>query len=112
VLLQVTLLQNNWLRLAWQVLESMQLFAAFDVCCCCVIPAVLVVIIGYAIMTYAAPLSCMLLSSQVNFDPERFVGYITKADDFLELIRSKLAQAGVQGRPTAAQLPWFDLQVG
>jgi hypothetical protein len=49
---------------------------------------------------------------QVNFDPERFVEYITEADDFLELIRTKLAQAGVQGRPTAAQLPWFDLQVG
>ncbi|KAF6257770.1 Prismane-like protein [Scenedesmus sp. NREL 46B-D3] len=48
--------------------------------------------------------------TNVNFNPQRFVEYITKADDYLELIRSKLAQAGVQGRPTAAQLPWFDLQ--
>jgi hypothetical protein len=59
----------------------------------------------------AALLFLCCLALQVNFDPERFVEYITKADDFLELIRNKLAQAGVQGRPTAAQLPWFDLQV-
>lgn len=36
--------------------------------------------------------------------------YITKADDYLNLIRNKLAQAGVKGRPSAAALPWFDLQ--
>ncbi|WIA19985.1 hypothetical protein OEZ85_005859 [Tetradesmus obliquus] len=48
--------------------------------------------------------------TNVNFDPERFVEYITKADDFLQLIRNKLQQAGVEGRPTAAALPWFDLQ--
>lgn len=48
---------------------------------------------------------------QVNFDPDRFVEYVTKADDYLQLIRNKLRQAGVQGRPSSAQLPWFDLQV-
>jgi hypothetical protein len=60
--------------------------------------------------THAAADTCRVFL-QVNFDPERFVEYITKADDYLQLIRNKLAQAGVQGRPTAAQLPWFDLQV-
>jgi hypothetical protein len=48
---------------------------------------------------------------QVNFDAERLVENITKADVYLRMIRSKLAQAGVQERPAAAQLPWFDLQV-
>jgi hypothetical protein len=48
---------------------------------------------------------------QVNFDAERFVDYITRADAFQQSIKTKLAQAGVQGRPSAAPLPWFDLQV-
>lgn len=47
---------------------------------------------------------------QVNFDAERFVDYITRADTFTRSIRTKLAQAGVSGRPSAAPLPWFDLQ--
>lgn len=48
---------------------------------------------------------------QVNFDAERFVDYVTRADAFQQSIKTKLAQAGVQGRPSAAPLPWFDLQV-
>jgi hypothetical protein len=47
---------------------------------------------------------------QVNFDAERFVDYITRADAFTKSIRTKLAQAGVKGRPSSAPLPWFDLQ--
>lgn len=48
--------------------------------------------------------------TQVNFDAERFVDYITRADAFTKSIRTKLAQAGVKGRPSSAPLPWFDLQ--
>lgn len=47
---------------------------------------------------------------QVNFDAERFVDYITRADAFQQSIKTKLAQAGVKARPSAAVLPWFDLQ--
>jgi hypothetical protein len=47
---------------------------------------------------------------QVNFDAERFVEYITRADTYTQSIKTKLAQAGVKGRPSAAPLPWFDLQ--
>lgn len=47
---------------------------------------------------------------QVNFDAERFVDYITRADAYTQSIKTKLAQAGVKGRPSAAPLPWFDLQ--
>lgn len=46
----------------------------------------------------------------MNFDADRFVGYITGANTLLNSIKSKLAGAGVQGQPSAASLPWFDLQ--
>lgn len=36
--------------------------------------------------------------------------YITRADAYQQSIKTKLAQAGVKGRPSAAPLPWFDLQ--
>ncbi|KAF8063050.1 hcp [Scenedesmus sp. PABB004] len=48
--------------------------------------------------------------TNVNFDPERFVDYITTADDHARGVRAQLAAAGVRGRPVAAPLPWFDLQ--
>lgn len=52
----------------------------------------------------------MASALQVNFDAERFVQYITRADAYTQSIKTKLAQAGVKGRPSAAPLPWFDLQ--
>lgn len=47
---------------------------------------------------------------KVNFDAERFVDYIIRADNYQQSIKTKLAQAGVKGRPSSAPLPWFDLQ--
>jgi hypothetical protein len=51
-----------------------------------------------------------MFALQVNFDAERFVDYINRADAYQQSIKTKLAQAGVKARPSAAALPWFDLQ--
>lgn len=57
-----------------------------------------------------APTLRLVFVLQVNFDAERFVDYILRADNYQQSIKNKLAQAGVKGRPSAAALPWFDLQ--
>ncbi|GBF99305.1 hydroxylamine reductase [Raphidocelis subcapitata] len=46
--------------------------------------------------------------TNVNFDPERFRDYCTRADELARGLKAQLRAAGVEGGPAAEPLPWFD----